>query len=105
MSDTRKTNNGKGFISDFDVYLFKQGAHRKMYEKLGSHLISVDGKEGVRFAVWAPNAEYVSVIGNWNGWNRGSHPLSPDGTNPAYGKVSSPASARARYTSTTSLPG
>ncbi|MGD9653075.1 MAG: alpha-amylase family glycosyl hydrolase, partial [Candidatus Dadabacteria bacterium] len=77
MSDTRKTNNGKGFISDFDVYLFKQGAHRKMYEKLGSHAISVDGKEGVRFAVWAPNAEYVSVIGNWNGWNRGSHPLSP----------------------------
>lgn len=77
MSDTRKTNNGKGFISDFDVYLFKQGAHRKMYEKLGSHTISVDGQEGVRFAVWAPNAEYVSVIGNWNGWNRGSHPLSP----------------------------
>ena len=77
MSDKRKTNADAGFISDFDVYLFKQGAHRKMYEKLGSHAASRDGKEGVRFAVWAPNAEYVSVIGNWNGWNRGSHPLRP----------------------------
>lgn len=77
MSDTRKTSGDTGFISDFDVYLFKQGAHRKMYEKLGSHAASRDGKEGVRFAVWAPNAEYVSVIGNFNGWNRGKHPLKP----------------------------
>ncbi|MCL4244503.1 MAG: 1,4-alpha-glucan branching protein GlgB [Candidatus Dadabacteria bacterium] len=77
MSDTRKTSDGKGFISDFDVYLFKQGAHRKMYEKLGSHRASDGGKDGVRFAVWAPNAEYVSVMGNWNGWNRGEHPLHP----------------------------
>jgi 1,4-alpha-glucan branching enzyme len=77
MSDKRKTNADAGFISDFDVYLFKQGAHRKMYEKLGSHAASQGGKDGVSFAVWAPNAEYVSVVGNWNGWNRGSHPLKP----------------------------
>ncbi|ACI20861.1 1,4-alpha-glucan branching protein GlgB [Thermodesulfovibrio yellowstonii] len=63
------------FFSDFDIYLFKEGNHFNAYEKLGSHIIEVDGKKGTYFAVWAPNAERVYVIGDFNGWEL-SHPLS-----------------------------
>lgn len=62
-------------LSDFDINLFHSGKHCRMYEKLGSHTVQANGKKGVYFAVWAPNAESVSVIGNWNGWNPHSHPL------------------------------
>jgi 1,4-alpha-glucan branching enzyme len=55
--------------------LFKSGKHFKLYEKLGSHVVEFKGVVGTYFAVWAPNAQ-VSVIGNFNGWNRGStHPF------------------------------
>ncbi|MCU0341532.1 MAG: 1,4-alpha-glucan branching protein GlgB [Spirosomaceae bacterium] len=63
-------------FSDFDIYLFKSGKHFKLYEKLGSHVVEHDGVIGTYFAVWAPNAKYVSVIGNFNGWEKGSHPLT-----------------------------
>ncbi|MCB9039499.1 MAG: 1,4-alpha-glucan branching protein GlgB [Lewinellaceae bacterium] len=63
-------------LTDFDTSLFGAGKHFKLYEKLGSHIIEVDGQWGVYFAVWAPNAQAVSVIGNFNYWNRDSHPLS-----------------------------
>lgn len=63
------------FITDHDVYLFKEGNHFKLYEKLGAHPMVVDGQTGVHFAVWAPNAKQVSVIGNFNNWNRHAHPL------------------------------
>jgi 1,4-alpha-glucan branching enzyme len=62
-------------ITEYDVYLFKEGTHTRLYEKLGSHIVEFDGVQGVHFAVWAPNAEYVSVIGDFNGWNKFSHPL------------------------------
>lgn len=62
-------------ISDHDVYLFKEGNHFKLYEKLGSRRMTVEGRHGILFAVWAPNAEYVSVIGEFNNWNKKSHPL------------------------------
>jgi 1,4-alpha-glucan branching enzyme len=62
-------------ITEYDVYLFKEGTHTKLYEKLGAHIVEFDGIQGVHFAVWAPNAEYVSVIGDFNGWNKSSHPL------------------------------
>jgi len=64
-----------GHITDHDTYLFKQGNHCRLYEKLGSHLITVDGIAGTHFAVWAPNAAGVSVIGNFNGWDPKYHPL------------------------------
>ena len=64
-------------LSDQDLYLFNEGSHLRLYEKLGAHPTVVDGQPGTRFAVWAPNAEYVSVVGDWNGWNRQSHPLRP----------------------------
>ena len=77
MPNLEPPENTHGSITDYDIYLFKQGAHTKMYSKLGSHVTVKDGKPGVHFAVWAPNAESVSVIGDFNGWKKGSHRMSP----------------------------
>ncbi|TMD33433.1 MAG: 1,4-alpha-glucan branching protein GlgB, partial [Chloroflexi bacterium] len=62
-------------FSDFDLYLFGQGKHRRIYEKMGAHPRTVDGVVGVNFALWAPNARTVSVIGDFNGWQHGAHPM------------------------------
>jgi 1,4-alpha-glucan branching enzyme len=62
-------------FTEFDIGLFKSGKHYKLYEKFGSHVVEFNGIIGTYFAVWAPNAQYISVIGNFNGWNRGSHQL------------------------------
>ncbi len=62
-------------FTDFDIDLFKAGKHFRLYEKLGAHLISVDGVDGVYFAVWAPTAHSVSVVGNFNFWTQGEHLL------------------------------
>ncbi|MGD0477968.1 MAG: 1,4-alpha-glucan branching protein GlgB [Nitrososphaerales archaeon] len=62
-------------MTDYDVYLFKEGRHSKLFEKLGAHEMSVDGTMGTHFAVWAPNAKKVSVIGDFNGWRPNLHPL------------------------------
>ena len=64
-------------LTDHDIYLFREGTHTRLYERLGAHPRIVDGEQGVAFAVWAPNAETVSVIGDFNGWDRGRHPLAP----------------------------
>ena len=63
------------FISKDDEYLFAQGTHYDIYKKLGAHLSEENGKKGVYFAVWAPNAQRVHVVGDFNGWNEGSHEL------------------------------
>jgi 1,4-alpha-glucan branching enzyme len=68
--------NTSSLITDQDTYLFKEGNHFRLYEKLGSHLIEENGREGVQFGVWAPNAVNLSVIGDFNDWNPQSHPLS-----------------------------
>ena len=57
------------FISEADQYVFGQGSHYDIYKKLGSHPSYKDGKKGVYFAVWAPNAQSISVVGDFNGWN------------------------------------
>ncbi len=62
-------------LTDLDIYLFKQGSHFRLYEKLGPHAITVDGVKGYRFAVWAPNASTVSVIGEFNRWDVTSNTL------------------------------
>ncbi len=62
-------------LTDFDIHLFKEGNHFKLYEKFGSHPITFDGREGTCFAVWAPNAEEITVMGDFNEWNITSHPL------------------------------
>jgi 1,4-alpha-glucan branching enzyme len=64
-------------ISNDDIHLFNEGSHFHLYEKLGAHPITVNGQPGVYFAVWAPNAERVSVIGEFNRWNGTNHQLQP----------------------------
>jgi len=63
------------FITDYDLHLLAKGDHFGAYEKLGAHLATRDGEAGTYFAVWAPNAERVTVMGDWNGWSRDAHPL------------------------------
>jgi len=62
-------------LTDTDVYLFNEGKHFRLYEKLGAHLTTLDGVAGTYFAVWAPNAEYLAVIGDWNSWDSGANPM------------------------------
>ncbi|MEN8776628.1 MAG: 1,4-alpha-glucan branching protein GlgB [Polaribacter sp.] len=63
-------------FTDFDINLFKAGKHYKLYEKFGSHIVTVDGVTGTYFAVWAPSAKSVAVIGDFNFWIEGEHPLN-----------------------------
>jgi 1,4-alpha-glucan branching enzyme len=67
-------------LTDFDLHLFNEGSHFNIHEKLGAHLRTVDGVDGAHFAVWAPNAESVSVIGDFNGWDKSSHPMAARGS-------------------------
>ena len=60
-------------IGDIDEYLFSEGNHRDIYKKLGAHIIEMDGVKGVAFAVWAPNAKRVSVVGDFNNWDGRAH--------------------------------
>ena len=66
----------RSLITDYDVYLFRQGSHSRLYDRLGSHPAVIDGRQGTFFAIWAPNAVEVSVIGDFNGWKAGENPLS-----------------------------
>ncbi len=63
------------FLTDFDLHLLAEGTHYRTYNKLGAHLAEVNGQPGTYFAVWAPNAREVSIIGDFNHWRRGKHPM------------------------------
>lgn len=63
-------------LTEYDVTLLRMGKHFRLYQKLGSHLMVLENQEGCFFAVWAPNATYVSVIGDFNFWGQSSHPLN-----------------------------
>jgi 1,4-alpha-glucan branching enzyme len=63
-------------FTDFDIALFKSGKHFKLYEKFGAHSIELENEAGVYFAVWAPSANSVSVIGDFNFWDKNAHPLN-----------------------------
>jgi 1,4-alpha-glucan branching enzyme len=73
LPDITKTGS---LLTEYDVYLFRQGNHSRLYERLGSHPAVSGGTRGTFFAVWAPNAEEVSVIGDFNGWEAGKDPLT-----------------------------
>ncbi len=64
-------------FTDFDISLWKAGKNFRAYDKLGSHVVEVEDEKGTYFAVWAPSARGVSVIGDFNGWNRQQHKLNP----------------------------
>ena len=68
MTESKK-QNCPVMITEADAYLFAQGTHYEIYEKMGAHEAEVDGQKGVYFAVWAPNAKYVNVIGSFNNWD------------------------------------
>jgi 1,4-alpha-glucan branching enzyme len=69
----------RALLTDYDLHLFSEGNHFRLYEKLGAHLVEHEGVKGVSFAVWAPNAERVSVIGELNHWDGRRHPMRPRG--------------------------
>jgi 1,4-alpha-glucan branching enzyme len=62
-------------LGELDVHLLSEGSHRRTFEKMGAHVVTVDGVEGVNFAVWAPNARRVSVVGDFNGWDGRRHSM------------------------------
>jgi 1,4-alpha-glucan branching enzyme len=64
-------------LTEFDIYLWREGRHYRAYEKLGAHVVERDGVRGVRFAVWAPTARWVSVVGDFNGWEAAANPMRP----------------------------
>ncbi|UCF69103.1 MAG: 1,4-alpha-glucan branching protein GlgB [Acidobacteriota bacterium] len=72
-------SNSGPLLTDYDLHLFAEGRHWRIWEKLGAHPTVRDGVEGTQFAVWAPNARRVSVVGSFNGWNEKSDPLEPLG--------------------------
>ena len=75
-ANTKKGTSATGIISEMDRYLFGQGTHYEIYEKLGAHPMTLDGKRGVYFAVWAPHAASVSLVGDFNNWEPESHPMT-----------------------------
>lgn len=75
MKKEEKINQAYEFITELDQYLFGQGVHYDIFRKLGAHPSTKDGESGIHFAVWAPNAASVHLIGSFNGWDENSHPM------------------------------
>jgi 1,4-alpha-glucan branching enzyme len=73
---TKELKDSEPIITDFDLHLFGEGTNYKIYEKMGAHKATVNGKEGTHFAVWAPNAKAVSVIGDFNKWDSSANKMS-----------------------------
>jgi 1,4-alpha-glucan branching enzyme len=74
-SDASPAGDSNSLLTEFDLYLFNEGTHVRIYQKLGAHVVTRGGKPGVEFAVWAPNADAVSVIGEFNSWAPETTPL------------------------------
>ena len=71
---------GSTLLTDVDLHLFNEGSHNRLYQKLGAHIVTMDGQPGTYFAVWAPDAGRISVVGDFNGWNPDSYPMTPRGS-------------------------
>ena len=81
---TKKAEENQVFISEADQYVFAQGNHYDIYKKLGAHPSVEDGVKGMFFAVWAPNAASVHVIGSFNDWNEEMYPMEKLGPGGIY---------------------
>src|SRR5262249_19716111 len=77
ISSTRRRAVSNATLTDYDVYLWAEGSHYRAYEKLGAHLTEENGVPGTHFAVWAPDAREISVVGDFNAWRPGVHRLHP----------------------------
>ncbi len=77
MARSRKKEIGTGLITQVDRYLYGEGTHYEIYEKLGAHPHTLNGKAGMYFAVWAPHAASVSVVGDFNGWDPDANVMTP----------------------------
>jgi 1,4-alpha-glucan branching enzyme len=77
--DDNRVSFDVSLFSQDDQYLFNEGSHFRLYDKLGAHPLTVDGIQGTYFAVWAPNAAQVSLMGDFNSWDKASHALRPHG--------------------------
>ncbi len=69
-------DQGSTLLTPFDLHLFNEGRHTRLFEKFGAHIVEVNGRRGTHFAVWAPNAEQVSIVGEFNAWNPDSTPMN-----------------------------
>jgi 1,4-alpha-glucan branching enzyme len=78
--DGKRADRKFSLLTDQDLYLFNEGSHYRMYEKLGAHLVGTEGVRGTSFGVWAPAAREVSVIGDFNGWDNQANRLTPRGS-------------------------
>ncbi len=80
MSPDTTTLASPQLLTDNDLYLFNEGSHYRIYDKMGAHLVSHNGQQGTIFSVWAPNARSVSVVGSFNDWNPKANQLNPRGS-------------------------
>src|SRR5919202_5000738 len=79
LAQQPSVTSGITLLSESDLHYFNEGTHARLYEKLGAHPLTVAETRGTYFAVWAPEAAQVSVMGDFNGWRQDSHPLKPRG--------------------------
>src|ERR1700734_135005 len=74
------TPTSSDLLTEQDLYLFNEGSHYRIYDKMGAHLLTYNGEAGVVFSVWAPNARSVSVVGEFNEWDTKAHRLTARGS-------------------------
>src|SRR5579864_8213898 len=84
-------------LTENDLYLFNEGSHYRIYDKMGAHLITHEGQAGAVFSVWAPNARTVSVIGSFNEWDSKANRLNPRGSSGIWESFIPGANHRALY--------
>ena len=77
MASSVTEDQSSTLLTPYDLHLFNEGKHNRLFEKFGAHITEMDGRRGTYFALWAPNAERISVVGDFNGWNPDSHPMKP----------------------------
>jgi 1,4-alpha-glucan branching enzyme len=80
MAPLASQEQSSSLLTPYDLHLFNEGKHTRLFEKFGAHITELDGKLGTHFAVWAPNADRISVVGDFNGWNPDSHRMIPQGS-------------------------